>query len=67
MNKTVYLSCAALNEMQTEDGSSVKDVTCRPYTRGRYGLLLCGVTLVGVTIFFCISFHRFQSNNSNGE
>nr|AAI59207.1 Zgc:158862 protein [Danio rerio] len=60
-----WLNCTALNEMQTEDGSSVKDVTCRP-TRGRYGLL-CGVTLVGVTMFFFISLCWFQPNNSNGQ
>lgn len=36
-NMFFSLSCSARNEMQTEMGSSVKDVTCR---RERYGLII---------------------------
>lgn len=48
---TKWTNCTARDEIQTEDGSSVKDVTCTPKRRERY----CFILAVALTSLFFIS------------
>ncbi len=55
-----FLSCSARNEIETEHGSSVKDVTCTPKRRERYGLIFAIV----LTILFHIILYFAQQSTS---
>ncbi|XDV49135.1 hypothetical protein PO909_018440 [Leuciscus waleckii] len=49
---TKWTDCTARNEIQTENGSSVKDVTCTPKRRERYGLIFAMVLTPLALAFF---------------
>ncbi|XP_018938200.1 tumor necrosis factor receptor superfamily member 14-like isoform X2 [Cyprinus carpio] len=55
LNCIKWTDCAARNEIQTEDGSPVKDVTCEQKPKERYGL----VDLIATTF---TEFYRILSS-----
>ncbi|XP_056319682.1 tumor necrosis factor receptor superfamily member 14-like isoform X2 [Danio aesculapii] len=58
-----WTNCTAINEIQTGHGSSVKDVTCTPKSRERYGLISGFILAVVVTILYLISPFWFPPKN----
>nr|XP_055024933.1 tumor necrosis factor receptor superfamily member 14-like [Misgurnus anguillicaudatus] len=52
LNCTRWTDCAVKNEIQTETGSSIKDVACTPKSRSRYGLCIAAVP-AAVTFILC--------------
>lgn len=65
LNCTKWTDCAARNEIQTEDGSPVKDVTCEQKPKERYGL----VDLIAVSLgeFYRSIFSEVQKANNVKE
>lgn len=59
-NVYFFLSCSARNEMETENGSSVKDVTCTQKKRERYGLIFA---IVLTSLFYIILYIAPQSTS----
>ncbi|XP_051509183.1 tumor necrosis factor receptor superfamily member 14-like [Myxocyprinus asiaticus] len=56
LNCKKWTDCATRNEIETADGSSIKDVTCAQKTRARYGLIVAlglAAFLTVLTIFHC--------------
>ncbi|XP_026121515.1 tumor necrosis factor receptor superfamily member 14-like isoform X3 [Carassius auratus] len=51
LNCTKWTDCSARNEIETENGSSVKDVTCTTKKRERYGLIFA---IVLTSLFYII-------------
>ncbi|KTF74146.1 hypothetical protein cypCar_00012862, partial [Cyprinus carpio] len=69
LNCTKWTDCTSRNEIQTEIGSSVKDVTCTQKRRGRYGLILPVALTPLFSIILCLwlmykSFYHFLSIGS---
>ncbi|KAK2898506.1 hypothetical protein Q8A67_009924 [Cirrhinus molitorella] len=60
LNCTKWTDCSARNEIETEHGSSVKDVTCTPKGRQRYGLTFPIV----LTILSCIILYLAPQSTS---
>ncbi|XP_042585560.1 tumor necrosis factor receptor superfamily member 14-like isoform X1 [Cyprinus carpio] len=54
LNCTKWTDCTSRNEIQTEIGSSVKDVTCTQKRRGRYGLILPVALTPLFSIILCL-------------
>ncbi|XP_073723998.1 tumor necrosis factor receptor superfamily member 5-like isoform X1 [Misgurnus anguillicaudatus] len=46
LNCTRWTDCAAKNEIETETGSSIKDVACTQNSRSRYGFYIAAVTFI---------------------
>ncbi|XP_016415314.1 tumor necrosis factor receptor superfamily member 5-like [Sinocyclocheilus rhinocerous] len=70
LNCTKWTDCAARNEIQAEDGSPVKDVTCEQKTRKRYGLIAFLMTTVIfaavlVVLYLCLGSEAQKINNGS--
>ncbi|XP_052460412.1 tumor necrosis factor receptor superfamily member 14-like isoform X6 [Carassius gibelio] len=61
LNCTKWTDCSARNEIETENGSSVKDVTCTTKRRERYGLIFA---IVLTSLFYIILYIAPQSTIS---
>ncbi|XP_050973434.1 tumor necrosis factor receptor superfamily member 14-like isoform X2 [Labeo rohita] len=53
LNCTKWTDCSARNKIETEHGSSVKDVTCSPKGRERYGFIFAVVLAAAFYIILC--------------
>ncbi|XP_057212639.1 tumor necrosis factor receptor superfamily member 5-like isoform X2 [Triplophysa rosa] len=54
-NCTRWRDCAAKNEIKTEAGNSIKDVTCTQQNRGRYGVIAAVSVFIAILpIMYCI-------------
>ncbi|KTG03791.1 hypothetical protein cypCar_00039900 [Cyprinus carpio] len=60
LNCTKWTDCSSRNERETENGSSVKDVTCIPKRRERYGLIFA---IVLTPLFYIILYLAPQSTS----
>ncbi|XP_051964587.1 tumor necrosis factor receptor superfamily member 14-like [Xyrauchen texanus] len=61
LNCTKWTDCATRNEIQTADGSFIKDVTCAQ-KRGRYGLIAAVLAAVLAAVPSVLSLFRYSSS-----